>query len=1075
MGSTRAFLHSTIALLISLGAFFFPTPRHSSRAQDVVPARAQVISPNGWEFVDVARRGQNGFTSIAGAKVGPNDAVVVRGVRNDRTGLFIIQDGTVTEVAAVGTTFSNTTITAIDIHSSYDEDELAFLPNGSVVFGASVQTGSAQITSAILVWKDGVITMARPANGYVGAEGSSELVTHFPSQFAADSRWLITSRAPPTYKTTRYGLTNGVQTSYVFTFTETGGGGIGRFIGIGSVSVGPNGDIGYVEWDVVSSGSYQTGFTYDEAWSIKVAGAAPKTLYTGAARFAGGRIGPRPEGRTMTNGAGEVVVSVVDYNEDEPPFTRCAPIESLMVYGSGYERIATVSSPSCPNILQNFYRSFVPVSFGNTNLQFTLQHSIIGEEAYATIMAGPDIAADKLLKVGDSLFGDEVVAFEVKGQFSFRSDAAFAVMYRHPQGISGIALVRKVFPRWINSAGGAWSTASNWNTNFVPGNGSAVTFDLGDTYAVDLGTQQVRDVQVTNGDVTLRNGALTITDTQDSGESSALQIQGENGTVPRLTILGARRSITDVTFAEVTGTIMVGSWTGPGELRIQDAIVWPEEDYSEGIVGLLEPATATVSGYGSSWLMNNLSIGVSNTAKLRIEECALVAFGADTAYVGGSILSFAPNQFTAQLEVDGAGSCHPSAQLGLIIDFIIGQSTLADVQITGGGRVEALTTTVATVDHGSATDAVITIDGANAFGPSYLWSGSSSDDIGGLFVSTAAGTHALIQVSGGGVISATQLSLADAAGSSATLFVDGFEGGATSGRRSSVFVPIAPATNRPDASARPNVTDPLVGGDCVIGRGGRSTLQVTNGAMVRCRQLAVGYDAGSNGEVRIEGSLDATGSAVFVDGPGLFDGLVCIGGDASCGGAGAGQRGSVMIGKEGGLIANAISVGSGGRLFGSGRVFVRDEVFVFGGGSLSPGLKVYSAAGRAMRETDTVGTLTIDGDVVISSTGVLSLQVNGASPAQQDRLVVSGTVDMRGTLALNFGDGYAPKQGDTLQLIQADGVTDAAKSVVISGLADGFEYDIDPTANGLVLTARNDGVPESAAGEFGIYVPLLVR
>jgi hypothetical protein len=1073
MGSTRAFLHSTIALLISLGAFFFPTPRHSSRAQDSRPARTSVIMPNGWEFVDVARTGQNGFTAIGGAKVGPNDAVLVRGVRNSRTGLFIIQNGTVTEVAAVGTIFSNTTITAIDIYNSYDEDELAFLPNGSVVFGASVQVGSAQITSAILVWKNGVITMARPAKGYVGAEGSSELVTHFPSQFTADSRWLITSQAPPTYKTTRYGLTNGVQTSYVFTFTETGGGGIGRFIGIGSVSVGPNGDIGYVEWDVDQSGSPTTGFQYDKTWSIKVAGAAPKTLYTGAARFASGNIGPHPDGPTMVNGLGEVAVNVIHYNEDLP-FPRCFPIERLIAYGDGYERIFAESDPWCPDDWQNFNSSLAPKSFGTTNLQFTLQHSVFGETQYHTLLAGPNIVADKILRNGDSLFGTDVVTFQIARQFSFRSDAAFALLYQHSNAISGIALVRKVFPRWINSAGGAWSTASNWNTNFVPGNGSAVTFDLGDTYAVDLGTQQVRDVQVTNGDVTLRNGALTITDTQDSGESSALQIQGENGTVPRLTILGTRRSITDVTIAEVTGTIMVGSWTGPGELRIQDAIVWPEEDYSEGIVGLLEPATATVSGSAASWSMDHLSIGVSNTAKLRIEECALVALGAETTYVGGSILSFSANQSKAYLEVDGADHCMTTS-LGPVTELIIGQSTLADVAITDGGRIDALTTTVAAVDHGTETDAIITVDGSNTDAPSIFQTGDHGSSTGGLFVSTAAGTHALIQVSGGGVISATQLSLADAAGSSATLFVDGFEGGATSGRRSSVFVPIAPDTNRPDASARPNVTDPLVGGDCVIGRGGHGTLQVTNGAMVRCRQLAVGYDAGSKGEVRIEGSTDATGSAVFVDGPGLFDGLVCIGGDASCGGAGAGQRGSVMIGKEGGLIANAISVGSGGRLFGSGRVFVRDEVFVFGGGSLSPGLKVYSAAGRAMRETDTVGTLTIDGDVVISSTGVLSLQVNGASPAQQDRLVVTGTVDMRGTLALNFGDGYAPKQGDTLQLIQAGVVTDAAKSVVISGLADGFEYDIDPTANGLVLTAKNDGVPESAAGEFGIYVPLLVR
>jgi hypothetical protein len=42
-------------------------------------------------------------------------------------------------------------------------------------------------------------------------------------------------------------------------------------------------------------------------------------------------------------------------------------------------------------------------------------------------------------------------------------------------------------------------------------------------------------------------------------------------------------------------------------------------------------------------------------------------------------------------------------------------------------------------------------------------------------------------------------------------------------------------------------------GNCVTGRAGRWALNVSNGALVRSRQIAVGFAAGSQGALNIDG------------------------------------------------------------------------------------------------------------------------------------------------------------------------------------------------------------------------------
>ena len=122
-----------------------------------------------------------------------------------------------------------------------------------------------------------------------------------------------------------------------------------------------------------------------------------------------------------------------------------------------------------------------------------------------------------------------------------------------------------------------------------------------------------------------------------------------------------------------------------------------------------------------------------------------------------------------------------------------------------------------------------------------------------------------------------------------------------------------------------------------------------------------------------------------------------------------------------------------------------------------------------------VGTLTIQGNVTISPTGVITLHVLGGASELQDRLVVSGTVNLAGELVINFGNGYAPKQGDQLALIQANTFNGAPQQVVITGLEPGFEFEIPAPGGVFTLIALNDGVPTTTVSGASLYLPLVTR
>jgi hypothetical protein len=154
---------------------------------------------------------------------------------------------------------------------------------------------------------------------------------------------------------------------------------------------------------------------------------------------------------------------------------------------------------------------------------------------------------------------------------------------------------------------------------------------------------------------------------------------------------------------------------------------------------------------------------------------------------------------------------------------------------------------------------------------------------------------------------------------------------------------------------------------------------------------------------------------------------------------------------EGVLKAAQINVEAGGYLISSGTVtanaVVQDQgAMVIG---LSP------------------GTLTIDGNYLQQSGGILEIEISGMTPdSEHDLLQITGNATLGGTLKLFFADGFAPQGGnpstenDTFAFMTVDGTLSGSfEEVIVKGLEEGFQYDITSEGGVVKLTALSNGVP----------------
>ncbi len=625
-------------------------------------------------------------------------------------------------------------------------------------------------------------------------------------------------------------------------------------------------------------------------------------------------------------------------------------------------------------------------------------------------------------------------------------------------GGDGIALLTKSVSRWINPAGGSWSTAANWLPAEAPGNAAETQFDLEATYEVTVGARQSGRSSVTNGRVSFRQADLDLLGPLAIGKEATLTIPeghlrvGEiivgalppdNAAQPQLAKLNILNAGTWVTN---TGSLKVGH-AGEGEVFISSGTMLN----AEVLIGAGSAGTLTAGGLNTLFSTGNLAVGYRYTGTLNIERDARV-FSSEVV-IGQGI---AVENHLATVNLDASSSTVDTSWT--ISDTLtLGNQLPAELTISHGGNLGALGLMQAGLkahpSRGSLFDALLTIEGTGTLSttPSALY--AFNDMLLGL----DSGVRVSASILKGGVLNISgNLSVGHETGSNATMTVAGLN---SNGARSMI-----------------DVGTDLGPEQCNIGFKGNGGLLVREGGRLECSQMRIGVLSDSTGYVLVSGEEQEVPSTF------ITHGLLCLGSGTACDDSSeTNVHGTLELDESAHIIiGRGTVIGNGGRIIGRGEIAPGAlGLGVFDGGSIDPGisqgLNPRSIASIPHSPVMTIpGQLIISGSLTFSPTASLVLDVIGKNGGQYDQLVINDSTRLDGRLELRFGNGFAPQQGDVFLFIQSATSSGTFGEVAITGLAPGFEYTVNAVDGTVTLTALNDGVPTTQT-EHVVYLPLSMR
>jgi probable HAF family extracellular repeat protein/T5SS/PEP-CTERM-associated repeat protein len=598
---------------------------------------------------------------------------------------------------------------------------------------------------------------------------------------------------------------------------------------------------------------------------------------------------------------------------------------------------------------------------------------------------------------------------------------------------------------WKNPSGGVWHVATNWDPQGDPGDGDTVIFALNGQYAIDATTlfaasapNAILPVErmVISGTNTVEFNNLNLNMVSDSPEDPSLQVNDggianvnsgtatfshaiiggltplnpSNPPIARLQIFNSGTSLNG------TGRLTIGD-DSVGDLFVANGGQLTSGEARLG--GLVVPAigTAVVGGDNSVWDTGNIAVGYGVSGTMTIENGGRV--NSNDAYISYGVLSD-----ESQVTVEGIGLGNNQASMwALLGNLFVGQSWFGSVEVLNGG--DLYVSQDAYIKNGA-----LTIDGRHANNdPSDL------DVLGSVFV--------------GGPGNASLLAFKNEAKGD-------IEGDLIIGRDGPGAMILWGSAGAANAT-RLEVDDSQAG-LCSIGREFDGAVNLDEFGWLSCRNMQLGR-VGANGS----GSLTVNGGMVRV-----FEVLQV--------GTVGGGSGVVDMENNAVVMTDGTYIAPNGVITGTGTLAV-NFLGLLNNGTLSPGITVNTALASAgsqessARTQGVAGTLTVSGTLTMGPTGCVEIPVIGKNAGQYGSLSITGTAQLDGVLALDFGNSYAPHQGDTFTFLSATiGVTGAFDSVEISGLAPSFEYKLTTVGGQLQFEALNDGAP---AGR--LFLPLLMR
>jgi autotransporter-associated beta strand protein/T5SS/PEP-CTERM-associated repeat protein len=156
------------------------------------------------------------------------------------------------------------------------------------------------------------------------------------------------------------------------------------------------------------------------------------------------------------------------------------------------------------------------------------------------------------------------------------------------------------------------------------------------------------------------------------------------------------------------------------------------------------------------------------------------------------------------------------------------------------------------------------------------------------------------------------------------------------------------------------------------------------------------------------------------------------------------------------LLTGAGTIGTGNLTMGGGTLDVSgitapsftlaDDIMLSGSGTIIATGKTLQVDGT-LSPGNSPGTLTINGDLTLSSTAVSNFEINGTAPGLFDRIDGVNSMTFGGTL--NLTTGYAPALGDSVQLFSASTYSGTFSSITGTNLGGGLSWIFD-AANGTI-------------------------
>ncbi len=451
-----------------------------------------------------------------------------------------------------------------------------------------------------------------------------------------------------------------------------------------------------------------------------------------------------------------------------------------------------------------------------------------------------------------------------------------------------------------------------------------------------------------------------------------------------------------------------------------------------------------VAGGGSLDVTRQFSVGLEGIGTLTIQDGAIVTN--DTAVIGSY-----PGSSAGTVVVDGIGSTWRNNG-----GLSVGGYGIGSVMILNGGAVTASGCSLAGPTHFSSGHGSVLVDGAGSIlscTEGLGINGSLTAQNGGAVVSDSATLNGYATLDGAGTTWTT-----------GTVFV------ATSTYGSLTIRNGAALTSDDFAyiSGEPFFGSVTVDGpgsewdidfepvQLYVGFGVHGVLNLTAGGVVSA--YAVGVGAYGLGEVTIDGAGSAlnvrtnlyVGGADFGGGPQPGDtGLVQIanGGSVSCVATTIYAQGTLV--DDGSLTSASVTIAPGGLLRGNGSV----SGDVSSSGQIAPG--------------DSLGTLTIVGNLTQDAASKLIFEITGTSPDAQSHLSITGSATLNGKVEVRFTDGFLPVQGQVFELIDVSGsVSGSFAQVIFPDLRSGFLFSTQFVNGRYQITALSDGAP--AAGLLNI-------